>query len=150
MLTSVHLFVGAALGKATGNVYVTIPVAMVSHYLLDMIPHYNPKPVKSYKEKGLCEANKKDLLMKSLEPLIGIALLGYFISLNETLGLVMITGAFFGWLPDLFIFLEWKFNIICRPRLIKNFETVCHYHITFIIGTIPQVIISLLAVLYII
>jgi len=140
---------GAAIGKATGNVYVTIPVALISHYIIDVIPHYNPKPVKSYREKGLWEANKKDLLLKSLEPLIGIGLLSYLIYLKYNSALVMITGAFFAWLPDLLIFLEWKYNINCRPALIRKFEMAWHPHTSFVWGTIPQVIILALALFYI-
>ncbi len=149
MVTSVHLLVGAAIGKAIGKVYVAIPVAIISHYLLDAIPHYNPKPVKSFKEKGLRGANKKDLLLKALEPLIGIGLLSYLIYFKNNSNLIMVTGAFFGWLPELLTFLDWKFNINCRPTLIKKFEISCHRHVSFFIGTIPQVIIALLAMIYI-
>lgn len=149
MLTSVHLFVGAAIGEATGNVWVTIPVALISHYLIDTIPHYNPKPVKSYREKGLGGADKKDLLLKALEPLIGIGLLAFLIYMKDHLAVVMIIGAFFGWLPDLAIFLEWKYNIKCRPAFIRQFETAFHPHTSFVVGSIPQVIILVVATFFI-
>jgi len=148
MVTSVHLFVGAAIGKAVGNVYITIPVAMISHYLLDAIPHYNPKPVKSFRETGLGGANKKDLILKALEPLIGVSLLSFLIYLNNSPTPVMVIGGFFGWLPDLLTFLEWKYGINCCPILVR-FEKTVHRHAPFVTGILSQAIILLLATIYI-
>ena len=51
MLTSIHLVAGAAIGKATGSFWLAIPISVISHYLLDIIPHYNQKPVENYLEK---------------------------------------------------------------------------------------------------
>jgi len=147
MITSTHLFIGAAIGKATGNLFLAIPLAFVSHFLLDAIPHYNPKQVKSYLEKGLRGVDKKDLLLKSIEPLIGISIVGYAIYMQSELALVMSLGALFGWLPDLFVFLEWKFN--GNSGIIRKIETYYHKHTkSFFFGVVPQILISVLALLY--
>lgn len=149
MLTSVHVFVGAAIGKATGNIYVTIPIAIVSHYLLDAIPHYAPKPVRSYKDKGLRGADKKDLLLKGLEPLLGVVLCSYLIYLTNNSRLAMITGGFFGWMPDFFVFLDWKYGVKFHLPLVHRLETMVHRHIYSVIGLVPQVVILVLAIIYI-
>lgn len=41
MLLSSHALVGGALGQATGNPILAFFVGIISHYLLDMIPHYD-------------------------------------------------------------------------------------------------------------
>ena len=147
-MTSVHLFIGAAIGKSAQNAIAAIPIAIISHYLLDTIPHYNPKPVRSYQERGLGGVNKKDLLLKGLEPLMGVILLCYLIYCSPGDRLAMATGAFFGWLPDFFVFLKWRFNINCLPLFIRKFETAYHRHIPAMVGTLPQVMLSLVAIFY--
>lgn len=150
MLISIHLVTGAAIGKMTGNLWLTIPMAFVSHYFLDAIPHYNQKPVKDYLEKGLAQADKKDLFLKSIEPVMGLVLvfcsIFYFSNKNA---LPMIVGAFFGLLPDLLLFIKWKYNIETRPVILRKAERDWNIHTAFIPGMIPQFIILLLAASYI-
>ena len=40
MLTTPHAAAGITLGAITGNPILAIPAALVSHYLLDMVPHW--------------------------------------------------------------------------------------------------------------
>lgn len=146
MLTSAHLLAGAAIGKLAGNVYLAIPIAFFSHYLLDAVPHYNQKPVINYKELGFKGADKTDLLIKALEPAIGLALTAHLIfGIPQATTLPLYLGAFFGWLPDLLVFLEWKHNIP-TPSLIQKFEKAFHRHTNFINGILSQIIVSGIAI----
>ena len=149
MITTVHLFTGAVIGKAAAeNIYFSIPIAFLSHYFLDIIPHYSPKPVKSYLEKGLLWANKKDLILKSVEPLFGLFLVFYFIFVyNENFVWPMALGAFFGWLPDFLVFLKWKYSIKIHPQFLKN--NIAYRHISFFPGIIIQIFILAFAIWYI-
>jgi len=152
MLTSIHLVAGAAIGKATGSFWLAIPISVISHYLLDIIPHYNQKPVENYLEKGFLGSNKKDLLVKSIEPLVGIFLVAYSaIYLNPNIAWVMIVSAFFGWLPDFLVFLRWKYRVNIIPfSLFKKFEEKCHHHALSLQGIAIQLIIFILFSIYII
>lgn len=57
MLETPHVIVGAAIATKVGNPYLAIPLAFMSHFVLDRIPHWNPhfftesnkfgKPIKS-------------------------------------------------------------------------------------------------------
>lgn len=146
MLTSTHLLAGAAIGKLTGNVYLAIPIAFFTHYLLDAVPHYNQKPVKNYKELGFKGTDKKDLLIKALEPAVGLALTAFLIfGTGQGAAAPLYLGAFFGWLPDFLVFLEWKHNIP-RPTLIQKFEKAFHRHTEFINGILSQIIVSGIAI----
>ncbi len=139
MLTTVHLLTGAAIGKVTGNIYLAAPLAVVSHYALDFIPHYNPKPVKGYLEKGYTGADKLDLVLKALEPAIGLAAGIFLVVANPPeLRLPIFIGGLFGWLPDLLVFLDWKFNI-GKDNFIRKVEKKFHRHTSFAKGILIQV-----------
>lgn len=143
MVTSVHLLTGAAIGAATGDIYSAAILSFGTHYLLDAVPHWCWKPVKNYKEGGWKKADKLDLIIKGLEPLLGIILTTYFVhQVPNNLVMPMICGAFFGWLPDLLVFLEWKFKIN-RPKPLKIFEEKFHRHLYSIGGIIPQILIMI-------
>jgi len=143
MVTSAHLFAGAAIGKLTGNFYLAIPIAFMSHYVLDAVPHYNPKAVKLYLKKGLQGVDKKDLLIKGIEPLLGVLITSFIAYTQKEFALIMIVSAFFAWVPDLLVFWEWKYNH--NQGVITRIENIHHKHTTFFSGSIPQLIISILA-----
>lgn len=42
MLETPHVALGAAIAVAIPNPYVSIPLAFASHFVLDMVPHWNP------------------------------------------------------------------------------------------------------------
>lgn len=42
MLETPHVFVGAAIATKIPNPWVAIPLAFASHFVLEMIPHWNP------------------------------------------------------------------------------------------------------------
>ena len=67
MLTTTHLLAGAVIGKYFQNPILIIILAFVSHYILDFIPHYSIKAVIGFKEGGLRNANKKELIKKGME-----------------------------------------------------------------------------------
>lgn len=150
MLTSVHLLTGAAIGKLTGNVYLTIPAAFLFHYILDAIPHYNQKPVLDFKEQGLMGANKIDLAVKALEPALGLALTVYLIfGKNHVAFTAMALGAFFCWLPDLLVYLRWKHGIRLPSPIVK-FETTLHRHTGFKKGILSQIIVGGIAIYFLV
>ena len=146
MLTSVHLLTGAAIGKLTGNWWSAILLSYAFHHIFDSIPHYNPQPVKGYLEGHLGGADKRDLILKSLEPALGIAATLYLIFSNPLdLRSSMVLGAVFGWLPDLFVFLEWKFKKRFA-RFFTRIEKHFHQHTSFLPGMLSQIFIMALAI----
>ena len=108
MLLTQHLLVGAAIGRHVDNFWAVIFLAFFSHYLLDMIPHRSMAPIKAYKDGGLKAVRKKELLTKSIEPVLGVAVAMVFISMNSEYAANMAIGALFGFLPDFLTFVIWK------------------------------------------
>ncbi len=146
MIATPHIFFGAMLGKWIGNPFLTIIISFLTHYLLDLIPHYQPRPIKGYKEGGLREMDKKDWLLKSIEPTLGISFLAAFIFTAEGNTLSMMLGAFFGFLPDFIWFIEWKFGYRLFPFPTFQLEHKYHRHVSFIKGIVPQIIVTLVSI----
>ncbi len=42
MLETPHVFVGAAIATQIPNPWIAIPLAFASHFVLEMVPHWNP------------------------------------------------------------------------------------------------------------
>lgn len=42
MLETPHVFVGAAIATKIPNPWIAIPLAFASHFVLEMVPHWNP------------------------------------------------------------------------------------------------------------
>lgn len=42
MLETPHVFVGAAIAIAVPNPLIAVPLAFASHFILEMVPHWNP------------------------------------------------------------------------------------------------------------
>lgn len=42
MLETPHVMVGAAIATAIPNPWIAIPLAFTSHFILEMVPHWNP------------------------------------------------------------------------------------------------------------
>jgi hypothetical protein len=145
MVTSVHLVFGAAVGVALKNPAVVVPVAFCTHYLLDAVPHYAPKPVRGFKEGGFGKTDWLDLSLKAVEPILGIVITALlFFNAEAKLKLALLLGAVFGWLPDLLVFLEWKFGIK-RPEPFRSFEVKTHKHTGGLRGVWPQAVVFLLS-----
>lgn len=150
MLSFVHLLVGAAIGKYLGNIWIIIPIAFLSHYLLDFIPHYQGTPIKGYKEFGLRGMNKEDFAIKSIEPIAGVLLTLCLILINTNPALPMLTGAFFSILPDFILFFKWKYNSKFAALLHQGKESRFHKHTHFKWGMITQLIVVIIAILYLV
>jgi hypothetical protein len=42
MLETPHVFIGAAIATAIPNPFIAVPLAFASHFVLEMVPHWNP------------------------------------------------------------------------------------------------------------
>lgn len=143
MVTTVHLLAGTAIAVVLKQPALVIPVAFLFHYVLDAVPHYTPKPVINFKKEGLRGMSLADLGKKSLEPIAGILLvLLYGLTLGRPMFAIIVAGCIFAMLPDLLVFLEWKFNIN-RPWPIRQIEMKTHKHTGGMRGILPQIATSL-------
>lgn len=52
MLETPHVFVGAAIATKIPNPWIAIPLAFASHFILEMVPHWNPHLSSETKKYG--------------------------------------------------------------------------------------------------
>ncbi|NMC59143.1 MAG: hypothetical protein GYA51_07145 [Candidatus Methanofastidiosa archaeon] len=83
MLETPHVAVGAAIASKIPNPFIAIPLAFTSHFVMEMVPHWNPHIVHETKTFG-------HITKKSLEVII----------LDSTLALGLGTFVAYQALPD--------------------------------------------------
>lgn len=66
MFLTTHVVAGAAIGRNVESLPLASAIGFVSHFVLDMIPHWNPEYLHDP------HANVKDLIRHTMKPLIAI------------------------------------------------------------------------------
>ena len=141
MITTIHLLVGALIGKSFKSIWLIILLALISHYILDFIPHTSPSEVDGYLDGGIKGADNKDLIFKSIEPIIGLILIGFLISLNREKAIPMIIGAFFAWFPDFLVFISWGWDVKWLSKIVPIKGNIFYNQASsLIIGILTQII----------
>ena len=147
MITAIHLLVGAIIGKYIHSIWLIIILAILSHYILDFIPHYSQSEVKGYLKNGIRGADTKDLILKSILPIGGIILVSYLIFLNKEHAIPMIIGAFFAWFPDILVFIGWQFNLGWVDKIVPRPDNLFYNKNTSFLGILTQIIVFIISVL---
>src|SRR5260221_7416072 len=116
MLETPHAVVGAAIATAIPNPFIAIPLAFLSHFALDMTPHWNPHISTELKKYGHITNNSKMIIYGDVV-LAGV--LTGIIALqapNAMQSITVMSSAFAGILPDVieapYFFLHWKTKFI--------------------------------------
>lgn len=78
MLETPHVMVGAAIATKIPNPFVAIPLAFVSHLVLDRVPHWNPHFYTETQKYG--KPTKKSTIFEVADSLLGLAVGLYFAS----------------------------------------------------------------------
>ncbi len=160
MIITPHLLLGAAIGAKTQNLGLTIILGLISHLVLDKIPHwdYGNKEIKKFTESK----SYKDLLTFFLKLLIdgltGLIIVIFIIWHREIVRLeyliLILIGMFVAILPDILLMI-FKLPCVKSKKPSKNFidfyqKTIHHSkHIRkpTLIGLGTEILISLIAVL---
>lgn len=157
MILVTHGLVGGSVALATGNVPLAIAVSFASHFVLDMIPHWD------YSLPALDESNgplsayiKKSHLLETFlkvgfDGLLGMSvplLVGYIV--GAPLHLIFLGGAF-AILPDFLQFVYFKTHTKLLHHFMK-FHTWIHSTTRFdhkpVLGVTMQAILWVLSVVY--
>jgi hypothetical protein len=101
MILLVHLLFGAVIGSKISNIYLAIILALLSHYLLDVIPHFD-YPVK-VKDRNQWKKLMLGAVKVALDFFTGIFLILIFSKNQPTVYIC----AFFALLPDGFTVLKY-------------------------------------------
>lgn len=102
MIELPHTVVGAAIAVKIGNPALALPLALVSHFVLDPIPHWNPHLYTEVKRDG--RVSRRSKLFMAGDVILSLAA-GFFIAFqmlpNTTLAFLVLLGAFVSVFPDL-------------------------------------------------
>ena len=134
MLSIAHVFVGAAVGAATGNPVVAVLAGVLSHHLLDQIPHWD---VGSFyaPDFDTDEPNRRDYLIAAVDGLSAAGIL-WWLAVTYSFGawIPLVAGGVGGLLPDLWHHIPlWKKWTRTAPITCRWFELHDHFH-----WTVPQ------------
>ncbi len=121
MTATNHALTGAAIGLVVGQPWLAIPLAFVSHFICDAIPHFkvNTKNNKHLKTKWF----QNYLITEFLICVLIVALLAYYQPYNWLLAALC---AFFAASPDLFSIRQYRqsrTNKKWQPTVYGKFAT---------------------------
>lgn len=140
MIELAHAATGGLIAYKIGNPLLSLPLAFASHFLIDLLPHWNPHLGREKKKLG--KIKKETFLVVILDCLAGLAIGLYLASLvwpNAWQALFIIGGCFAGILPDLieapYYFFNWKSKLIKRMIV---FQEAHHWNVPFLFGVIFQ------------
>lgn len=72
MLETPHVAVGAAIATKIPNPFISIPLALASHFLLDITPHWNPHINREIKKLG--KPTKQSVTIIKVDSFLALAL----------------------------------------------------------------------------
>lgn len=142
MIELAHAATGGLIAYKLGNPLLSIPLALASHFLIDLLPHWNPHLGREKKKFG--KIKKETLFVIFLDCFIGLAIGLYLASLvlpDIRRAIFILAGCFFGILPDLieapYYLFGWKSNSI---KSIIAFQNKHHWNVPFFFGILFQLL----------
>lgn len=146
MLEFTHSLTGGVIASKIGNPLIALPAALLSHFLVDLLPHWNPGLSKELKKYG--RISQKTFRLVMADSFFGL-FLGLILASRKLpdirSGLMVVLGCFLAILPDLFeapfYFLGWKNS---RCQRLHQFQSEHQFKVSFWPGIISQIIYSLL------
>lgn len=142
MLELAHALTGGVIAYKIGAPALSLPLALASHFVIDLLPHWNPHISDEKKKVG--HIKNSTMLIVFLDSFLGL-ILGLLLAskrLPDTGGAILvIAGCFFGVLPDLaeapYYFFGTKSKLI--KSLIK-FQSKHQNNVSILPGLIIQAI----------
>lgn len=101
MLITPHILVGTAIGVAVGNPVAGFALGVVSHYILDIIPHTDSGTWHYYEPLIGKHLDVRDFTMGIVDASVAVFSLLTLAGYAPIIGAAPLVGAFGGLLPDL-------------------------------------------------
>lgn len=151
MLETPHVFIGAAIATKIPNPLIAIPLAFASHFIMEMVPHWNPHLNTETEKFG--HVTRKSTLIVIADSTLALAS-GCFIAYqalpNTAHAVTILLACFASILPDLieapYFFLKIKNKLIAKwISLQKSIQSDTN----FLAGTTTQIITILASIFWI-
>jgi hypothetical protein len=119
VLETPHVIVAAAIAVKIGRPELALPLALASHFILDMVPHWNPHINQEVEKLG--KVSKKSTIIVVIDSTIALAIgsaIAFHALPNYSLTLTILASCLLGVLPDLaeapYFFLDIKSKAVRR------------------------------------
>jgi len=146
MLELAHALTGGVIAYKVGNPWISLPLSFFSHFLLDLLPHWNPHLSAEKKKFGYI--SKKSFILVVIDCFIGLVLglgVAFKAPPDTQRTIIIILGCFIAILPDLieapFFFLNSKNQLLKR---LVEFQSKLQFNASFWPGIILQALYLLL------
>ena len=147
MLELPHTVVGGLIASKIPNPLISLPLALLSHFLTDLIPHWDPSLYSDFQKTG--HASRKTTIWIIVDAVLSLGF-GFFIASRALpdwkQAIIIVLGCFFAVAPDViegfYYFLGW------RAKFLKNlieFQHRLQVNVPFLPGVFTQVIVILLS-----
>jgi hypothetical protein len=104
MLELAHALTGAVIAAKVPSPWLSLPISFFSHFLVDLLPHWNPNLTKTKKKRGLFYLPSRTVTLIIIDCLVGL-FLSLFLAFRAlpdfNRALVIVAGTFLAVLPDL-------------------------------------------------
>ncbi|MFH1990764.1 MAG: hypothetical protein ABIJ19_02835 [Patescibacteria group bacterium] len=117
MILTSHIIISGILASKTQNYFLAAAIGLISHYVLDAIPHWDylsdkfETQTKTDKNFVKRKTFWREIIKISIDGLAGFGLLALFVFFDKDANIApLVIGAFFGILPDALQFLSWLTN----------------------------------------
>lgn len=127
MLELPHTVVGAAIGLKIGQPWLSLPLSLLSHFVLDFVPHWNPSLYTETQKHG--QPTKKSTLIVAIDTIISL-IVGFFLASQvwPDLGrfLIVLFCCFLAVVPDIAEAPYFYLNF--RPKWLRKWVKFQHEH----------------------
>ncbi|MCX6816468.1 MAG: hypothetical protein NTZ93_01180 [Candidatus Beckwithbacteria bacterium] len=141
MLVTSHALVGAAIAKLIPNPYLGYPINLCSHFLLDLIPHWD------FRTRKIIHSKTRTIAVSLSDAFIGF-FLGWLIFKSQVTYAYLFPMMFIAQLPDWleapFHILNWSFPPFST---IKKLQSRLHHKLNLPWGLVLQILVVVLVVL---
>lgn len=149
MLSFAHAFTGGVIVHSVDNSVIAFSLAIASHFVLDMLPHWNPNLPKENKKYGRIKTNTLALIFFDviIALFLGLVLAynSYMKSPHPWTFFRVILGSFFAVLPDLIVAPLLIFNKKVRfSKRLLEIQSKIQWNIPLPYGLITQIALVLI------
>jgi len=147
MFYIIHILAGAVIAKYFPSLWLIIILSLISHFLIDMIPHKdNIMKVKLTKNNYNIRLTKNVAVFEISGILLSILFLMFIISKSQNS--LMLAGIFFSLLPDavkIFYFTKIRNSRIFRNYM--HFHSVIQTDAGWFLGILTQAVMALILII---
>ena len=148
MLETPHVFIGAAIASKIPNPLIAIPLAFASHFIMEMIPHWNPHLNSETEKFG--QPTRRSTVITAIDSTLALtsgSFIAYQALPNVGQAILILACSFAAVLPDVmegpYFFLKMRTNLIKKwisfQKSLQN-DTTAFWGLLTQLATIAAVI----------